>query len=61
MSANIYDPITKQLIPFAGTQFVGAPSFEVNYSTGELIYNIDAAYDFTINTTTGELEWEVSV
>lgn len=39
----------------------GNVSFSVNFSTGNLEYSSDAVYDFTINTTTGDLEWEVVV
>lgn len=33
--------------------------FTVNFVNGELEYNDDTVYDFEINTTTGNLEWEV--
>lgn len=39
----------------------GNVSFSVNFATGNLEYSSDAVYDFTINTTTGDLEWEVVV
>ena len=35
------------------------PVFTVNYSSGLLMYTNDATYDFSINRTTGNLEWEV--
>lgn len=36
-------------------------TFEVDFTTGNLIYSSDATYDFSINTTTGNLEWEVVI
>jgi hypothetical protein len=36
-------------------------NFEVDFSTGELMYNPRKAYSFNINTTSGELEWEAIV
>jgi len=33
--------------------------FYVDFETGELMYNDTAVYSFTINTSTGNLEWEV--
>ena len=41
-------------------ELLGAPTFSVDFSTGQLTYTIDAVYNFTINTTTGDLEWEVA-
>ena len=38
---------------------MGVSSFTVDFNTGELIYSNDATYNFTINQTTGNLEWEV--
>lgn len=35
-------------------------TFTVDFTTGNLIYNPTEAYDFTINTETGNLEWEVT-
>lgn len=35
------------------------PQFTVDFTTGNLMYTMDAVYSFTINTTTGNLEWEV--
>lgn len=35
------------------------PTFTVNFSTGELIYDNNLTYSFLINQTTGNLEWEV--
>ena len=34
-------------------------SFSVNFITGELEYTNNTTYTFSINTTTGNLEWEV--
>lgn len=33
--------------------------FTVDFSTGNLVYTNESTYNFTINTTTGNLEWEV--
>lgn len=33
--------------------------FTVDFTTGELMYTDDTAYIFTVNETTGNLEWEV--
>ena len=41
-------------------ELLGAPTFSVDFSTGQLTYSIDTIYTFTINTTTGDLEWEVA-
>ena len=35
------------------------PQFTVDFTTGNLMYTMDAVYSFAINTTTGNLEWEV--
>lgn len=35
------------------------PQFTVDFTTGNLMYTMDAVYSFVINTTTGNLEWEV--
>lgn len=35
------------------------PEFSVNYTTGELIYTMENEVEFTVNTTTGNLEWGV--
>lgn len=35
-------------------------SFSVDFTTGNLMYTPTEAYDFTINTDTGNLEWEVT-
>lgn len=35
------------------------PQFTVDFTTGNLMYTMDAVYRFVINTTTGNLEWEV--
>lgn len=35
------------------------PDFTVDFETGELTYSQDATYSFNINTTSGNLEWEV--
>lgn len=37
------------------------PQFTVDFTTGNLMYTMDAVYSFMINTTTGNLEWEVIV
>ena len=36
------------------------PTFTVNFSTGELIYDDNLTYTFLINQTSGNLEWEVN-
>ena len=41
-------------------ELLGVPTFSVDFSTGQLTYSIDTIYTFTINTTTGDLEWEVA-
>lgn len=41
------------------TEMIGGTTFTVDFSTGELIYTNDSTYSFSINTTTGNLEWEV--
>ena len=35
------------------------PTFTVDFTTGELIYDHDLSYTFSINQTSGNLEWEV--
>ena len=40
---------------------IQATNFEVDFTTGELIQITDTDYIFTINQTTGNLEWEVTV
>ena len=35
------------------------PSFTIDFTTGQLIYDSNLTYLFTINQTTGNLEWEV--
>lgn len=35
------------------------PQFTVDFTTGNLMYTMDAVYSFVINVTTGNLEWEV--
>ena len=40
---------------------IQATIFEVDFATGELIQTTDTDYVFTINKTTGNLEWEVTV
>ena len=39
---------------------IKATNFEVDFTTGELIQTTDTDYIFTINQTTGNLEWEVT-
>ena len=41
-------------------QAAGAMDFYVDFSTGALMYNNGTTYDFFINQTTGNLEWEVT-
>lgn len=41
------------------TEMIGGTTFTVDFSTGELIYTNNATFNFFINTTTGNLEWEV--
>lgn len=36
-------------------------TFTVDLATGEIMYSSDATYNFSINNTTGNLEWEVVV
>ena len=38
---------------------LAVPSFTVDFATGELIYTAETTYNFLINITTGDLEWEV--
>ena len=38
---------------------IGQVLFFVDYTTGNLMYTDDNPYTFRINTTTGNLEWEV--
>ena len=40
---------------------IQATNFEVDFTTGELIQTTDTDYVFTINQTTGNLEWEVTI
>lgn len=40
---------------------VNMVTFTVDFATGNLIYSSDATYNFSINTTTGNLEWEVVI
>lgn len=47
---EIYDDISSLLV---------VPVFTIDFSSGELIYSKDDIYNFTINNTNGELEWEV--
>lgn len=35
------------------------PTFTVDFTTGELLYDSNLVYSFAINQTTGNLEWEV--
>ena len=39
---------------------IGAVEFSVDFTTGNLIYTNDATYTFSINGSTGNLEWEVA-
>lgn len=41
------------------TSAIGNTHFQVNFETGNLEYD-DTYYTFTINTSTGDLEWEVA-
>lgn len=38
---------------------LAVPTFTVDFSTGELIYDSNLVYSFVINQSTGNLEWEV--
>ena len=38
---------------------LSVPEFSIDFTTGEVIYTQDQTYNFTINITTGNLEWEV--
>ena len=40
---------------------IQATSFEVDFTTGELIQKTGSEFEFMINQTTGNLEWEVTV
>lgn len=40
---------------------IQATSFEVDFTTGELIQTTGSEFEFMINQTTGNLEWEVTV
>ena len=40
---------------------VNMVTFTVDFSTGNLVYSSDATYSFSINPTTGNLEWEVVI
>ena len=40
-------------------ELLGVPTFWVDFETGDLMYSVDTIYNFTINETTGDLEWEV--
>lgn len=40
-------------------QTLAVPTFTVDFTTGELIYDMNLTYSFLINQTTGNLEWEV--
>lgn len=40
---------------------IQATSFEVDFTTGELIQTTGSEFGFVINQTTGNLEWEVTV
>ena len=40
---------------------IQATSFEVDFTTGELIQKTGSEFEFVINQTTGNLEWEVTV
>lgn len=40
---------------------VSMVTFTVDFATGDLVYSSDATYSFSINTTTGNLEWEVVI
>jgi hypothetical protein len=40
------------------TQY-GITGFQVNFETGDLMYENNGQYSFNVNTTDGELEWEV--
>lgn len=39
---------------------LAVPTFTVDFTTGELIYDANLVYTFLINQTTGNLEWEVN-
>lgn len=41
------------------TEMIGGTTFTVDFSMGELIYTNNVTFNFFINTTTGNLEWEV--
>lgn len=39
----------------------GNADFQIDFATGELMYDDDTPYSFTVNTTTGNLDWEVVI
>ena len=47
---NILDAIEEKIIH---------PVFTIDFATGEIMYTEEGTYNFTINTSTGNLEWEV--
>lgn len=49
---DVYDQIVEA---------VSQVTFTVDLATGEVMYSSDATYNFSINNTTGNLEWEVVV
>ena len=48
-----------QTILIRTSELLDVIKFTVDFVTGELIYNQSEAYNFTVNETTGNLEWEV--
>ena len=55
-SADHCDDVYNQVVAM-----VQQVTFTVDLATGEIMYSSDATYNFSINNTTGNLEWEVVV
>jgi hypothetical protein len=43
----------------AAEQIANTTTFTVDFSTGNLVYTNDYTYSFSVNSSTGNLEWEV--
>ena len=54
-----YAANTKSAIDVINKQ-IKATQFDIDFETGELIQTTDNAFLFTVNETTGNLEWEVA-
>ena len=60
VNAKQYETNAKAYLDEIGRK-IHATNFEVDFTTGELIQTTDTDYVFTINQTTGNLEWEVTI